>query len=208
VSNESTDFSTIKSCHTCGLTQHIPDAPKHCKAVCSRCESSFSQCKPYHNILCGIFSATALVLYLPAIILPLIKIERLGYMSENNLLSGVMNLLSEGYWFVGIVVLVFSIIIPPLKLFALLSMTTFIKHWHHHHRARLYRLVEIIGRWGMLDILLMAILVAFVKLGNLVEITAGSGLNAFTGMVILSLLASFFFHPTCLWEDDNVITQR
>jgi paraquat-inducible protein A len=71
----------------------------------------------------------------------------------------------------------------------------------HRHRALLYRLVERLGRWGMLDVLLVAVLIAFVKLGDLVSIQAGRGLSAFTVLVLLSLLASLAFNPAMLWEN-------
>ncbi len=198
----------IKSCHYCGLAQYIPNKPPFYKVVCVRCGAAFPSCQSYHHLLCRIFSVSALFLYIPAVTLPLMRFERLGYTSQNNLITGILNLIDEGNWLVGIIVFLFSLVLPPVKLLALFILTTFNQYWKHQHRVRLYRIVEYVGRWGMLDVMLMAILIVFVKLGHWVQIEGGSGLTAFTAMVMLSLLASFFFHPVCLWDDDDVTTYR
>ncbi len=134
-------------------------------------------------------------------LLPLLRIDRLGHTHEDSLLSGVTALWAQGYWFIGVVIFLFSVVLPPLKLAALwlLSSTSVISR--HHHRAMVYHLVELLGRWGMLDVMLVAILVAFVKLGDLVNIHAGPGLLAFVVLVLLSLLASFSFNPLLMWEE-------
>ena len=134
-------------------------------------------------------------------LLPMLRIEQLGHRHEDSLLSGLIAMFSQGYWLVGTVVLVFSVLLPPLKLLTLLILANKIMLTHHHQRALMYRAVELLGRWGMLDVMLVAILVAFVKLGNLVNIQAGLGLIAFTVLVLLSLLASLVFNPHLLWEN-------
>ncbi len=186
-------------CTCCGLIQQLPEIPKNHKAVCYRCHTPLPQCRMWYNQLTTSFAISALLLYFPAILLPLLKIEKLGYASEDSLLQGVMTLFSQEYYLVGMVVLLFSIIFPPLKLLALIGLSSFFRDLQHKHKALVYHLVEFIGRWGMLDVMLVAILVAFVKLGDLISIQAGSGLIAFTCMVLFSLLASFCFHPYCLW---------
>jgi paraquat-inducible protein A len=131
----------------------------------------------------------------------MLRIEQLGHRHEDSLLSGLIAMFSQGYWLVGTVVLVFSVLLPPLKLLTLLILANKIMLTHHRQRALMYRAVELLGRWGMLDVMLVAILVAFVKLGNLVNIQAGLGLIAFTVLVLLSLLASLVFNPHLLWEN-------
>jgi paraquat-inducible protein A len=146
-----------------------------------------------------ILALCALIFYLPAMTLPMLRVERLGHMRQDSLLGGVENLLSQGYWLVGLVVLLFSVVLPPLKLFALLWLTRPV-FLSHPHRALIYRWAERLGRWGMLDVLLVAILIAFVKLGSLVTITAGPGLSAFILLVLCSLLASLAFNPRAMWS--------
>lgn len=138
--------------------------------------------------------------YLPAMLLPIMRIEQLGHVYESSLLHGVLTLMTQGSWGIGIVVFLFSIVLPPLKLLALLALTVDQLITRHHHKAFVYHAVELLGRWGMLDVMLVAILVAFVKVGDLVSIHISLGLVAFTIMVLLSLVASMIFNPQQMWQ--------
>ena len=168
--------------------------------VCRRCGTPLVRSVSLRNHWTAALSVSALVFYLPAMLLPMLRIEKLGHRHEDSLLSGLVALFSEGYWFVGIIILLFSVILPFVKLTALSVLSVRIFPSEHRHRALIYRSVEFLGRWGMLDVMLTAILVAFVKLGDMVNILAGSGLIAFAAMVLLSLLASFAFNPHLMWE--------
>ena len=130
----------------------------------------------------------------------MLRVERFGHIRQDSLIGGIETLFAQDYWLIGGVVLLFSVVLPPLKLMALLWLTrpTFLAH---PHRALMYRWVEHLGRWGMLDVLLVAIMIAFVKLGGLVNISAGPGLTAFTLLVVLSLLASLSFDPRAMWQN-------
>lgn len=191
--------SQLTSCHCCGLVQKLPPLTDTQKAVCCRCATPLTHTTTSRNHWVIALSISALAFYLPAMLLPMLRIEQLGHRHEDSLLSGLITLFSQGYWFVGTVVLTFSVLLPPLKLITLLILANKIMITRHHQRALMYRAVELLGRWGMLDVLLVAILVAFVKLGNLVNIQAGLGLVAFTLLVLLSLLASLTFNPHLMW---------
>jgi paraquat-inducible protein A len=143
---------------------------------------------------------TALILFVPGILLPVFRVEKLGHLKEHSLVTGVIELFSEGEILVAAIVLICSMLIPPSKL-VLLLLLGFVSG--ARRRAAFYRLVELINRWGMLDVLLVAILVAFVKLGNLMEITPGPGLAVFTFCVLLSLASSCAFDRRDLWEEDH-----
>lgn len=191
----------LASCHCCGLVQKLPPLSTKQKAVCCRCATPLTHTTPSRNHWVVALSVSALAFYVPAMLLPMLRIEQLGHRHEDSLLSGLVAMFSQGYWLVGTVVLVFSVLLPPLKLLTLLILANKIMLTHHRQRALMYRAVELLGRWGMLDVMLVAILVAFVKLGNLVNIQAGLGLIAFTVLVLLSLLASLVFNPHLLWEN-------
>jgi len=144
----------------------------------------------------------ALILYPFAITLPVMRIERFGHAHDASIWTGSVGLLREGEWFVGAVVLVCSVLLPLFKLGGLVAIT--LGGWlHKRHRAITYRIIEWTGRWGMLDILLISALVAWVKLGDLMEIQAGPGALVFTLCVLLSLLASAWFDPHALWEEQD-----
>lgn len=139
------------------------------------------------------------MLYPLAVGLPMIRIEQFGHNREAGIIEGVQSLLSTGHVFIGIVVLLCSVILPLFKLIALLVLCGGSWLLHHHHRAMTYHLVEWTGRWGMLDVLLVAVLVAVLKLGDMVEVSPGPAAIAFVMMVILSLLASASFDSHLLW---------
>ncbi|WP_161575435.1 paraquat-inducible protein A [Beggiatoa leptomitoformis] len=200
---ETDTFLPLASCHCCGLIQHIPAHTAKEKPVCARCATPLPRQQNARNQWTIIFSLTALIFYLPALFLPLLRIEQLGHRHEDSLFMGLITLLGQGYWFVGGIVLLFSVLLPPLKLLSLLILSSTNVIHHAHHRALTYRAVELLGRWGMLDVMLVAILVAFVKLGGLVSISAGTGLLAFTLLVLCSLFASLSFNPHVLWDIPN-----
>ena len=144
------------------------------------------------------------MLYPIAMVLPVMEIERFGYASDASIWSGMVGLLSEGHWFVGMVVLLFSVVAPVGKLGLLFVLCVGRRHVPQRDRARAYRLIEFIGRWGMVDVLLVAVLVAVVKLGDLVTVTPGPGVVVFGVVVILSLIASAMFDPHAIWEEERI----
>lgn len=193
-------MSHLKSCHCCGLVQ---TAPEGVRAVCVRCATALGSWlgQTPGNSLSAAFALAALSLYIPAMALPFLRIERLGHAHASTLVGGVWSLLAEGHRVIGGVVLLFSIVLPVCKLTALLVLAQ--RRWRlaHRNRAMVYRWVEHLGRWGMLDVLLVAVMIAFVKLGGLVQFTAGPGLVVFAAFVVLSLCASAAFDPYALWDE-------
>ncbi|MDX1604671.1 MAG: paraquat-inducible protein A [Candidatus Competibacterales bacterium] len=189
------------ACACCGQVQQLPEVPSGFEPVCCRCGARLRHADPARSHWTAALALAALVLYPAALLLPLLRFERLGHVREDSLLGGIATLWQDGQWLLALVVLLFSVVLPPLKLTVLLVLTGPGRPVHRPHRRRLYRLVDWLGRWGMLDVLLAALLVAFVKLGGLLSITPGPGLLAFAGVVLLSLLASFCFDPRLLWDE-------
>lgn len=191
----------LRSCHCCGLVQTLPSLTGRQVIVCHRCRSRLeSGGSPGDNSLTAALALAALLIYIPAISMPFLRIERLGHVTENTLVGGTISMLLRGEWFVGLVVLTFSVIVPPTKLVALLVLSTRSTWLQHHHRAVTYRLVEQLGRWGMLDVLFVAVVISFVKLGGIIEFGALPGVIVFGSFVLLSLVASCVFNPHCLWS--------
>lgn len=171
------------------------------QAYCSRCETSLAPRWWHNRRAAAALALSALILYVPAILLPMMRLETLGHSSEASILQGVSTMLAERHYFVGGVVLVFSLVLPPLKLLALLLLSS---GWLRGvHQARIHHWVELLGRWGMLDVLVVAVLVAFVKLGDTAQIQPGAGLGLFTACVLLSLLSSLCLHLPSLWEEEH-----
>jgi paraquat-inducible protein A len=141
-------------------------------------------------------------LYWPAILLPILESERLGHRHEASLLGGTIELMRQGSWFVGIVVLLFSIILPIVKIVMLLELSL-LGIFERRHKALTYRIMENAGKWGMMDVMLLAFLVMLIKLGDLATFKIGPAVIAFVGCVAMSMIASLSFDPHSIWEADS-----
>ncbi|MEZ6164611.1 MAG: paraquat-inducible protein A [Phycisphaerales bacterium] len=194
----------LGACHCCGLVHRIPPIGSSSVACCSRCQAVIKHgVHPRSVNRAAALALGALILYPLALWLPVMEIERLGHTSAASIWSGTVALLAEGHLFVGLAVLVFSVIAPIAKLGLIFALCVGQGVIARQDRARAYRLIELIGRWGMVDVLLVAILVAVVKLGDLVQVTPGAGVVVFGVVVILSLLASAAFDPHAIWEENE-----
>lgn len=140
------------------------------------------------------FAIAALVLYPLAVGLPVMGVERFGHVHEAGILGGGVDLLLGGEIALGLLVLVCSVIVPLVKLTGLLVLVG-ARRIEGRAAGRMYRFIEGTGRWGMLDVLLVAMLAALVKLGDLVQIHVGVGAVVFVACVALSLFASMSFDP-------------
>lgn len=194
----------LRACSCCGLVHRLPLIPKGSEARCTRCDTIIRHAShPGSSARTAAISLAALIVYPLALGLPVMRIERLGHEHVSSIWGGMIDLLAEGHLFVGLAILLFSIVTPIAKLAALFLLCAGDRLMAPVHRAATYRLVEFLGRWGMVDVLLVALVVAMVKLGDLVEVTPGAGVIAFGAVVILSLLASAAFDPHTIWEEQQ-----
>lgn len=193
---------TIRACPCCGLAQIVPPVPRGRRACCGRCGTSLVRRSVIarSNSRTAALATTALILYPFGVALPMLEIERFGHRSDSSILGGIVTLFADHQWIVGLVVLLCSIVIPLGKLLSLLILSSGRVLTSGRHRALTYRIVEWTGRWGMLDVLLVAVLVALIKIGDLVEVQPGPAAAAFAACVILSLIATACFDPHGLWE--------
>jgi len=179
-------------------------------ARCARCGTGLVRRSVIarSNASTAAIALAALILYPPAVALPMLEVERYGHTSEASILESVAALFADGHWFVGLVVLICSIVVPLGKLFSMLVLALGGLGLRTHHRAFTYRLVEWTGRWGMLDVLLVAVLVAVLKLGDVLEVHAGPAAVAFTLCVVLSLLAAASFDAHAMWQGEGRAPER
>lgn len=191
----------LRACHCCGLVHRIPPTSDSSQLRCTRCDTRFSE----QGSLLKSASRTAasalaaFILFWPAVLLPILKIEQLGLSSESSLLGGTLELLRHGNWFVGTVVLVFSIVFPLSKIVLLLELSL-LEVLHEKHKATTLRWMEHIGKWSMMDVMLLAFMVMLVKLGDMVEFHFGPAIFAFVLCVAMSMVASLSFDPHAIWE--------
>lgn len=174
------------------------------RATCTRCGSGFA--RPGNLMKSASRTAAAalgaFILFWPAILLPILKIEKLGLASESSILSGIFELFQHGNYFVGLVVLVFSIVFPLTKIVLLLELSL-LEMLHRKHKAFTLRLMEHLGKWSMMDVMLLAFLVMLVKLGDMVEFHFGPAILAFVFCVAMSMVASLTFDPHAIWDEQS-----
>jgi paraquat-inducible protein A len=190
------------SCPVCGLLQQV-ELQARTVAECARCGAVLRQWKVGSVVPTAAFALAALILYVPANLYPILRMERYGLYSENTVWSGIVALANYGYWFVAAIVFVASMAVPLVKLAGLLVLVATAEartaRWRRA-RTTLYRVIDAIGPWAMLDVFLVAVLVALVRLGALATVIPGPGLWAFAAVVVLTMLATATFDPSLLWR--------
>jgi paraquat-inducible protein A len=191
-------------CPTCGLAQQLGPLPAGTVAKCFRCNSGIA--KANHNALTrtAALSVAGLLLYVPANIYPILRMDYYGTYRENTVWSGCVQLFEDGQWPVAIIVFLASIVVPLLKLLGLFFLVVTTRSGSlrfRHFRTAIHGSVKAIGPWAMLDVFLLAILVSLVKLGRIATVIPGPGLLAFTSVVVLTILASESFDSKQIWED-------
>jgi paraquat-inducible protein A len=182
------------------MIHRVPALTARQVAACTRCGACVDRLAGRAASRTAAAATAALVLYWPAILLPILEIEKLGRHHQSSLLVGTIELLREGSWFVGLVVLLFSIVFPLVKIVLLLELSL-LGLLHQHHKARTFRVMELVGKWSMMDVMLLAFMVMMVKLGSLVEFAFGPAVWAFVGCVAMSMMASLAFDPHSIWEE-------
>ena len=190
------------SCHDCGLLAHVPEEPG-AHGLCPRCGAELHERKPRSLERTLALVIAAFVCYVPANVLPVMTVTSLGKTQSDTIFSGVVYMLEHKMWPLAIILFTASIFVPMMKL-GILSFLLFSVHrrssWRPVERTRLYRLTEAIGRWSMVDIYVVTILVALVRLGNLATIEAGAGAIFFGAVVVITMLAAESFDPRLIWD--------
>lgn len=194
----------LRGCPACQLVQSVPALAPAEVARCARCDARLGDGRALggRNARAWHAALAALVLYPVAVSLPILRIERLGHVHESSVLSGSLGLVQEGKLALGLLVFACSIVVPLAKLATLVVLLARPHALAASHRGRAWHALELTGRWGMLDVLLVSILVAWLELGSLVVVEPGPAAFAFGGCVVLSLLASAWFDPHALWRNE------
>lgn len=189
------------SCHDCHLLVKKPFS--HTKGHCPRCGAHLHPRKPNSLARTWALLCAAIILYIPANVLPMTITSSLGTKVADTILSGVIYFLQSGSWEIAAVIFIASIFVPLAKLliliFLLLSVQ-FRSTWRPKDRTKLYRLTELVGRWSMVDIYVVTILVALVRLGALATIEAGPAAVFFASVVVITMFAAESFDPRLMWD--------
>ncbi|MEX3773859.1 paraquat-inducible protein A [Pseudomonas sp. MYb118] len=172
--------------------------------VCTRCGARVHARRPNSIVRTWALLITAAILYIPANVLPIMTVRSLGQGDPSTIMSGVIQLVQHGMIPIAAVVFIASILVPTFKLVGI-ALLLFSVQRHQPLSARqriwMYRFIEFIGRWSMLDIFVIAILVAVVNFGRLASVEANLGAIAFASVVILTMLAAVTFDPRLIWDN-------
>ena len=185
-------------CHDCGCL--IQAKGRSLCPVCSYCVSARKPQSVQHTIAL-IFSA--LCLYIPANIFPIMTVTELGSAEPHTIVGGIVVLVQSGMIPIALLVLVASILVPLMKLLGLTLLLLCVHYrWQVNARlfTRMYRIIAFVGRWSMLDIFMISILVALVDLGGVAQVIAGPAATAFAAVVVLTMFAAKSFDPRLIWD--------
>jgi paraquat-inducible protein A len=187
----------LACCHVC-----LKLAPETLHR-CPRCRARLHVRKPESVQRTLALVATASLLYIPANVLPIMTTDQLGRATDSTILGGVVVLIHHGDLPIAAVIFVASVLVPLSKLLALSWLCWSVSRRQpvsHHERARLYRATELVGKWSMTDVFVVAVLVALIQLGGILVITPGTAALAFGGVVIVTMLAAHSFDPRLIWD--------
>lgn len=198
----------LASCHLC--CKLVPEEQHHCPRCGS--ETHLRDSNSMQKTVALLI--TACVLYIPANVYPIMLTDSLGTTEPSTIIGGVILLIKLGSVPVAAVIFIFSVMIPSAKLMAMFYLVWSVergKRISPRQRSMMYRVTEFVGKWSMIDVFVVAILVALVNLGGLVVIRPGVAALAFAGVVIVTMVAAESFDSRLMWdameeEDDNSAT--
>jgi paraquat-inducible protein A len=192
----------LAGCSTCQLVVRLTSNNQYCP----RCNTRLHFRKINSLNRTWAFLISALIMYVPANLEPVMRTSYLGSESADTILSGVVYFLHHGDWPLALIIFSASILIPLVKMMVLAYLLISVHRRstiRKHERTRLYRLTELIGRWSMVDVFVVALMAALVQMGTLATIIPGVGAVAFSSVVILTMLAAMAFDPRLIWDQQG-----
>ena len=191
----------LASCGTCGLLSRPAGADQ--LGQCPRCGSTLTKRHHFSIQTTWALVIAAAILFVPANAFPVLVTTTFGTTEPSTILEGVVFLYQDGSWVLALIVLVASVVVPLGKLVALAYLMITVQAGSmrsNHDRTRLYRLVELIGRWSMLDVFVVAFITALVQLDPLMSVAPGIGVMYFMAVVVLTMVAAHSFDPRLIWN--------
>ncbi len=195
--------ASLVCCHICHLLCRAPVTDDHGAGICPRCGERLHYRKPNSVSRTWALLLAAFIFYIPANVLPIMHTTSMGKTQSDTILSGVIYFIQTGMWPIAMVIFVASVFVPLLKLVILTYLLVSVykkSQWRPRDRTRLYRITEAVGRWSMVDIYVVAILVALVKLQALATVEAGTGALYFAAVVVITMFAAMSFDPRLIWD--------
>lgn len=190
----------MKLCLKCGLLN------EGTRDICKQCGAKIYLRKPFSLALTLNYTFAAILFLIPANLLPMMIITKLGIDEGNTIMEGIIYFIKHGEASIGVIIFLASIAVPIFKIAVLLILVG-IAHFKLEEFAlfgvRLYRIIEVIGKWSLLDIFVVAIMIAMVQFQNLATIKAGGAAFAFALAVVLTMLATESFDPRLMFDKER-----
>lgn len=187
-------------CHSCGLACDMTGEPHQCQ----RCDAPLHRRKTNSLTRTWAYMFAALAFYVPANLLPVMNTTLLGSGADSTIMSGVLEFWEHGAWDIALIIFTASIAVPGVKFVALTLLLVTVQrdsHWARKERSKLYRFVELIGYWSMLDVLVVALVAALVKFQALGDIEPRVGILFFGLVVVFTMLSAMSFDPRLIWDN-------
>jgi paraquat-inducible protein A len=197
----------LLGCECCGLVSAppagaTPDVPMSLR--CPRCNHPLHLRQPHSLQKTWAYIFASLLLYVPANALPIMTLSNLFERNSFTIAGGIAELWHDKAYGLAVIVFVASLAVPLLKIAALALLAWTVRYapgWRRMERARLFRIVEAVGHWSMLDVYVVVLLAGMVRFGRLADVQPEPGLLAFATVVILTMFAARSFDPRMIWQD-------
>jgi len=190
----------LTACHNCDLLVNLTNIQRGHRFRCPRCGTVLLDVKKPKIDAILALSLTALILYIPANILPIMTLNILGKSNANTMIGGVAQLFHDGYWWMSFLVFFCSMLAPLLRIIFLLLISIFYLASHSQGLIILLDLHKRIIEWAMLDVYMIGILVSFIKIMSLGHLVSGIGLYCFIGLMVSVIWAYVLFDENIIWE--------
>jgi paraquat-inducible protein A len=190
----------LAGCHTCSLVVALHDRKE---AVCPRCGSDVHYRKHDSITRTWALLISAFIMYIPSNTEPIMHTTSLGSTESDTILSGVMYFLKHGEWPLALVIFSASVLLPMAKMIAIAYVLYMVQSGATRRQAestRLYLIAELVGKWSMVDVFVVALMTTLVQMGALATIEPGLGGVAFACMVLLTMFAAMSFDPKLIWD--------
>lgn len=187
-------------CHGCGMACDV----RRNAHQCERCGAPLHPRKSDAITRAWAYLVAALIFYVPANLLPVMRTEMLGQGIDSTIGGGVVEFWESGAWDIALIIFIASIGVPAIKFLSMgMLLVTVQRHsaWARPQRSKLFRFVELIGYWSMLDVMVVALVAALVQLRGLGTIEPRAGILFFGLVVVLTMLSAMSFDPRLIWDD-------
>jgi paraquat-inducible protein A len=196
-------------CHECDALLRMPAVRPGQKVLCPRCGAALYRCRrdPVNRGLA--LSLSALILYVPANFMPIMTLDMLGLQNADTMYKGTMQLYQQGYWWMALLVFICSMLAPLLEFILITGICLLVK-WQRYNEwlIAMLKIQGHVNRWGMLEVFMLGILVAYIKMLDMGDIQLGIGLLCFSGMLLATTLNAVLFDTHAIWEQVGQARER